>query len=148
MSQDKDLSSAHSLRLYSRLQHAAHVLKKSSDRALLSVSDISTAQSAVLVTIMDCERPSQRVIAQTLGLDEASVTTMISRLMKLGYVDRRRDPEDGRAWLLSLSPAGEEVLQRIAEPFMKINARIDAALKKEGVDQTVAALIALSDEFS
>lgn len=139
---------AHTLRLYSRLQHAAHALKKSSDRALLSVSDISTAQSAVLVTINDSERPSQRLIAQTLGLDEASVTTMISRLMKLGYVERRRDPDDGRAWLLSLSPAGEAVLARIAEPFMQINARIDKIIGHHDIDTTVAQLIALSEEFS
>lgn len=139
---------AHALRLYSRLQHAAHSIKKASDRTLLNVSDVSTAQSAVLVTINSSERPTQRAVAITLGLDEASVTSMISRLMKLGYVDRQRCPDDARAWRLSVSPAGEKILEVIREPFMQINRKIDESVGLKNIEQLANTLDALSQEFS
>ena len=44
---------ASKLRVYARLQRAAHLLSKAADRELLSVAGITTAQAAVLAVISE-----------------------------------------------------------------------------------------------
>ena len=44
------------------------------------------------------------------GVDVSVASRQIAVLERLGYVERRPDPQDGRASLISLTPAGAEAL--------------------------------------
>lgn len=135
------------LRLYSRLQLAAHHWKKAADRALLDAANITTAQAAVLVLVSADREVRQREIAAELGLNESAVTAMVERLMKLGYLDRARSASDGRAWDLFLTSDGRRALDRIERPFREINAKIEASLGEERVRDLVSSLNRLVAEF-
>lgn len=137
---------ASSLRLYARLQSAAHALKKTADRALMDAAGVTTAQAAVLAVVAGAERPTQRTVADALGLNESAVTGMANRLIALGYLAREKDPDDRRAWLLRLTTQGEKALERIAEPFGRINARLDNALGAD-LDAFAASLNRIRDAF-
>ncbi|WP_417460155.1 MarR family winged helix-turn-helix transcriptional regulator [Kordiimonas sp.] len=118
-------------RLYLRLQLAAHHLKKHADRALLDSAAVTTAQAAVLSILMTEGAASQKVIANTLGQNESAVTAMVKRLLKLGYIERQKSAEDGRAWLLSLTEKGKQALGDIKGPFAAVNAILDDILSDE-----------------
>jgi DNA-binding MarR family transcriptional regulator len=49
-------------------------------------------------------------LAQQVGVDVSVASRQIAVLERLGYVERRPDPQDGRASLLRLSAAGAEAL--------------------------------------
>ena len=49
-------------------------------------------------------------LAHQLGVDVSVASRQISVLERLGYVERRPDPQDGRASLLGLTPAGADAL--------------------------------------
>jgi DNA-binding MarR family transcriptional regulator len=49
-------------------------------------------------------------LAQQLGVDVSVASRQLAVLQRLGYVERRPDPLDGRASLLRLTPAGSEAL--------------------------------------
>jgi DNA-binding MarR family transcriptional regulator len=53
-------------------------------------------------------RPSD--LASSLGITPASTSRLVEALESEGWVARRTDPSDGRAFLLSLSDAGAGVL--------------------------------------
>ena len=137
---------ASSLRLYARLQSAAHALKKTADRALMDAAGVTTAQAAVLAVVAGAERPTQKTVADALGLNESAVTGMANRLIALDYLAREKDPDDRRAWLLRLTTQGEKALERIAEPFGRINARLDDALGAD-IDAFAASLNRIRDAF-
>lgn len=61
---------------------------------------------------------------QTTGID------MLNKLKKLGYITERRDPDDKRAKLVSLTSAGKKILSRIYLPLSK-----PALLMYNGIDQ-------------
>jgi len=51
-------------------------------------------------------------LAAAEGITQPSMTTLVGRLVTQGLVERASDPRDGRAVVLSLTPAGAELLAR------------------------------------
>ncbi|GAC1391099.1 MAG: helix-turn-helix domain-containing protein [Ktedonobacteraceae bacterium] len=54
-------------------------------------------------------------LAERLQLQHHSTVELIDRLSDRGFVQRQRDEEDQRRVLISITPVGEEILQRLAE---------------------------------
>ena len=75
-----------------------HALHPTDLRALIALLDASRAGTAA----------TAGWLAEQLGLDASSVTALLGRLERAGYVERRRDPADGRRVLLAVgTPAIE-----------------------------------------
>ena len=138
---------ASKLRLYHRLQVAAHTVRKVADRLLLDAADVTTAQAAVLAIVAARENATQSDVADALGLNESAVTAMATRLLKLGLIERVRSATDGRAWCLRVSAAGQAALTASRKAFAAINARVDEELSEQELTRLVAFLDRLSAAF-
>lgn len=57
-------------------------------------------------------KPNMLTMCQALGVTQATMTLVVNRLIKKGLLCKETSPDDKRAKLLSLTPAGEEALQR------------------------------------
>jgi len=119
---------ASKLRLYHRLQVAAHGMQKAADRVVASAADLTTAQAAVLTVVAADEDVTQRDVALALRLNESAVTAMVARLSRLDLIVRERSATDSRAWRLRVSPAGQAALKVARRAFAAINARIEDKL--------------------
>lgn len=147
------MTTAARLRLYARLQSAAHLVKKAADRALLDAAGVTTAQAAVLAVVAGeraegAQGPTQKTVAAALGLNESAVTAMTNRLIALGYLAREKDPQDRRAWRLALTADGEAAIERIREPFGAINAEMESALGAEHLEEFAGGLTSLGKTFA
>lgn len=142
------MSTASRLRLYHKLQTAAHRLQTEADRAVQQAAGVTTAQSAVLALVARARGgATQRAVATQLGLHESAITAMTSRLTGLGLVERTRDPDDARAWRLRLTDDGEGALRRITRPFGVVNARIEKVCTPEEITLLADILERLATEF-
>src|SRR5262245_41547639 len=117
---------ASKLRLYHRLQIAAHAARKAADRVVSEAAGITTAQAAVLTIVEAGENVTQRDVATALRLNESAVTAMATRLLKLGMLERVRSGADSRAWCLRLGGAGQAALKASRGSFASVNARIES----------------------
>jgi DNA-binding MarR family transcriptional regulator len=52
-------------------------------------------------------------LARELHLDSSTVTRQVSVLESSGLVTRRVDPNDGRSWLIDLTPRGRKAMRTI-----------------------------------
>jgi DNA-binding MarR family transcriptional regulator len=52
-------------------------------------------------------------IAKHLGIGEPTASHLIDKLVQASLVDRREDPVDRRRAIISLSPAGEELIEKL-----------------------------------
>jgi DNA-binding MarR family transcriptional regulator len=52
-------------------------------------------------------------LARELHLDSSTVTRQVSTLETAGFVTRQVDPNDGRSWLIELTPAGRKVMRTV-----------------------------------
>src|SRR5271155_3537520 len=61
--------------------------------------------------VRDHDRTPQQELAEALCMDANNVVLLLNELEDLGYVARRRDPEDRRRHLVELTAEGSRVLR-------------------------------------
>jgi DNA-binding MarR family transcriptional regulator len=54
-------------------------------------------------------------LAELMNISAPSMTRLVEIMAEAGWVDRSRDPDDGRALLLVLSPVGEKTLETLRQ---------------------------------
>jgi DNA-binding MarR family transcriptional regulator len=97
---------------------------------LLMIRSASSEEGGVRVTEL-CE---------LLQMQQTAVTELVKRAEEARLVERQPSSEDGRVWLLRLTPAGEKRLMRafdalredrvaLAESFREVGARFRAAAR-------------------
>jgi MarR family transcriptional regulator, organic hydroperoxide resistance regulator len=94
------------LDLYPRIYfacHTRHVRDPASGRTL------SAHRASILDHLDEVEPLTLNALAEHLGVTAGTMCVHVDRLVRHGYVLRRRDPRDGRRAQLRLSAAGRRV---------------------------------------
>ena len=85
-------SAARQSTMYERMDRAAYAIARALDR----------------------EGPSSvNVLARNLSLDGSTVTRQVAAMEARDHAIREADPEDGRAWVISLTASGREEMSAI-----------------------------------
>jgi DNA-binding MarR family transcriptional regulator len=75
--------------------------------------DIDAGAYAVLLAISRAGQLRLVELADEFGLDKSTMSRQVSAVQRLGLVQRRPDPLDGRAFLLELSADGRRRLDEV-----------------------------------
>ena len=86
--------------------------------------DVTTTQYAVLVAAAERDGLSQQDIINATGIDRSTVSQVVQLLIRKGLLKRRRTRHDARAYAVSVTDAGHDVL-KATEPIV---GRIEEAL--------------------
>lgn len=91
--------------------------------------NLTNAQHTALRLLSD--GPSRRMseIADYLDLTNSACTALIDRLVERGLVTRQEDPADKRAVVVTLTPAGRELVVEVKDVFRHEMARALATLR-------------------
>jgi DNA-binding MarR family transcriptional regulator len=76
-------------------------------------ADITMTQFKVLLTIFVDGPQSCGSLASALDLSLPTMTGILNRLNRRGYLKRERDPKDGRRVISGLSKKGREMIERL-----------------------------------
>jgi DNA-binding MarR family transcriptional regulator len=85
--------------------------------AALGEIGLSRRTYQVMVTLREFGGLSQQEVSDSINVDRSDMVRILDRLEGLGYVVRARDAADRRRHVLTLTPAGEEAIER-AEPVL------------------------------
>jgi DNA-binding MarR family transcriptional regulator len=95
---------------------AANVLLRVVAQSVIEVEDVVTSpQLRVLVLIASHGPQNPGSVATHLGVHPSNATRICDRLVNAGLVARRDDPGDRRYRALSLTPAGESLVNTVLE---------------------------------
>ncbi len=83
---------------------------------------------------------SQRDIGQILCLDKAHVVRLVDQVVAGGLVVRTRDPHDGRAWLIRVTPEGASVAEAAGRALDEAYARMLGSLGDDELDTAMTSL--------
>jgi MarR family transcriptional regulator, temperature-dependent positive regulator of motility len=86
--------------------------------------DLTARQYVVLVAAAQRDGQSQQEIIDSTGIDRSTVSQVVQTMARKGLLKRRRTREDARAYALTLTSHGRDVL-KASEPIV---CRIDESL--------------------
>ena len=119
---------------FSRLLHlTAHAWRLAVDRCLKESGLSMSSWLAIASVATASEPPTQKALAQLLGLEEASVVPLVDRLVKQQLLARVQPKEDRRKRLLVLTEQG-------GEAFATVKTQADALRAQLLADIDPAAL--------
>lgn len=101
--------------------------------------DLTMPQAKTLFYLADGPRRMSS-IAERLGVEMPSATTMIGRLVAKGLVERMQDPGDRRAVVCSLTPAGRDAVEKFWSLRAARTEALAAALTTEELEVVVPAM--------
>jgi len=82
-------------------------------------------------------------VAELLAVDRTTLTAALKPLQRRGLVEVTCDPADRRTRVLTLTPAGLDLLAKAVPVWRQTHAQIDASLPEPGPDPLRRALAAL-----
>jgi DNA-binding MarR family transcriptional regulator len=107
----------------------------------LEETGLSSYHHAILALLDEEPRETQAMIADALGFDRSHLVGVLDELEERGLIERRRDPDDRRRHLVSLTPAGKVALTQLRAVAKRVDDEffepLDAAERK-----TLTALLA------
>jgi DNA-binding MarR family transcriptional regulator len=106
-------------------------------RLFLASSSVQVSRTEAGVLRLLFERPRRITdLAACEGVTQPAITQLVNRLEQQGWVERATDPEDARAVLVQLTPAGKQVFDRLRTEYRALLHEDMATLP----DTDVAAL--------
>lgn len=85
------------------------------ERARLVHPDLQPASYLMLGHVAENGPMRASAVADLFTVDKGAISRQVTHLMELGLVEKSRDPEDGRAWLLTATPDAVQRLRTVAE---------------------------------
>jgi len=83
-------------------------------------------------------KPSQ--LAEAFGTTRGNVSHCVSSLEAKGFLQRRIDPEDARAYLLTLKPQGKRCALRVIAALDKLQREFEAEIGKAALGEMIRTL--------
>lgn len=95
---------------------------------------LNTSSFDVLATLRRAGDPytlSPGEMLSTLMVTSGTMTNRIDQLEKAGWVIRKVNPEDGRGFLVSLTPEGLELINQVIESHVENQKRLVSGLSQQ-----------------
>ena len=122
--------------LFFRLWRTSHT--RTAD-ALASLG-LTPALFAVLNVLGAREGTIQQQLSTDMGIDPSAMVKLINELEEAGLAERRRRPNDRRAWEVKITPKGRHTLQQAKQLASDVEDEILAGLTAADRRQLLALL--------
>lgn len=119
--------------LIGRLGNVAHHLTREMEKVFTQFG-LNRSSFDVLATLRRAGAPytlSPGDMLATLMVTSGTMTNRIDQLEKAGLVCRHTNPDDGRGFLVSLTPEGLSLINQLIEEHTKNQARLVAKLSEQ-----------------
>lgn len=123
-------------RAYRLEDQVGFVIRKVHQRAseifgqVMADYDVTPAQFSALVKLHEQGKLSQNHLGRLVATDPATTLGVVKRLRERGLVEDRRDPDDGRRLILTLSRRGQRLVERMLGDAVKVTQATLAPLDR------------------
>jgi len=126
-----------------QLNQASRVVSRAFDEAL-AVAGGSLPIWLVLLSLKTQNLASQRELAETMGIREATLTHHLTSMENGGLISRRRDATNRRVQVVELTAAGNEMFDRLRGVAMSFDKRLRRGISAAETDVLEDVLVRLA----
>jgi len=101
---------------------------------------ITVDQWLIIKVLMENPGVSQQEIAEKVFKDNASVTRIIELLVKSKYLHRKVNPKDRRTSILTVTPEGEDIIEKVQSLVLQNRKIAQTGLTLEELENLNATL--------
>ena len=109
-------------------------------RPILADHDVTEQQWRVLRALSQAGMLDATEVAEKAFILAPSLTRMLRALEERGLIARHKDKDDGRRVLLTLTPAGQAVIDEVMPDSRRVYADIDQRFGEERIEQLLDML--------
>lgn len=113
--------------------------------SMATAEDVVTMPQLRVLILASNAPQNVTAIAEDLGVHPSNATRTCDRLVKAGLLDRRPDTTDRRQVILTLTPAGELLLDDVMSHRRKVVERILARMRPEHRSMLAESLTAFAE---
>jgi DNA-binding MarR family transcriptional regulator len=129
------------------IAETAHAVRRAFDRRAAPLG-VTRAQWRALAWVGREPGLRQVELADHLDIEPITLCRIVDRLEEAGLVERRRDPEDRRAWRLHLTAKGEPLVEELRAIAGVMAREAFAGVCPEAVEALSEALARVRDNLS
>ncbi len=73
------------------------------------IKGLAPSHGDIIFSLLTCETLTMKELAKKIDRDKSTVTALVDKLIKLGYVKKSRDEEDNRIVYVTLTESGKDL---------------------------------------
>ena len=123
------------------------LMRKHFDRRAVRFN-LTRAQWRALKRVSYSEGMSQSELAEVLEMEPIAIGRVIDRLQKAGFVERRADPADRRAWRLYLTPRAHAVVDDMESISVKLFREAQRGISAADLKTMIGVLARMKDNLN
>lgn len=108
---------------------------------------ITPSHSTILFSLLKNNPQSMNDLGKILHIENSTVTGLIDRMEKGGFVERTSDPTDRRKWNISITENGVREIKKAGKTIKRINEIIKDGHSKEDIEAFKRVLNSFFDKF-
>jgi DNA-binding MarR family transcriptional regulator len=108
---------------------------------------VTAAQSGLLFVLGRRDGMLMGEAGAALDLGMPGISGLSDRMMEAGLIEKRADPNDGRAWRLWLTASGRKALARSRAGVAELNARLTEGFSDAEIEIVARWLTSLQAKF-
>ena len=112
---------------------------------LAGFPEVRPAYGAILIPLFEEQGLGLKELGRRAGLSKQTMTTMVPNLEACNLVKRKHNPEDGRSYLLYLSPKGRRFKAAATRIIAALEEKVSEILPEDFKGDTKAFLKNFSD---
>jgi DNA-binding MarR family transcriptional regulator len=115
--------------------------------ARTQASGVTAAQSGLLFILGQRDGVLMGEAGAALDLGPPGISGLVDRMTAADLIERRADPDDGRAWRLWLTPAGRAAMAQSKAGLAEVNARLTEGFTEAEIDVVARWLTTMQSRF-
>lgn len=101
----------------------------------------------ILVSLFLQPRLPMKRLAEIIDRDKSTVTALVDKLVRLGYVEKKPDSNDSRITLVCLTPRGKALMPNFLDISRKLQERVYKNLNRKEKATLIELLIKINEDW-
>jgi len=135
------------LRVESTIMATARAIRQAYDARFEDLG-LNLSEASLLSFVAEAGPLTQSRLAERLGLGRAATGCVVDTLQERGLAERQPDPEDRRAWLVTVTAAGKELVEELATRDKVLRRELRAGISRAERQQLAELLIRLGGNLA